>query len=256
MREDLSNAVKGSFFDGVLVIGDVHAEFEALQRAAKYAAENNYFLLSLGDLVDRGPKPYECVELIYNLMMADRAGFCSGNHDDKYRRYAAGAKVSLAKDHVNTLANVGEARMAEFLRMYTEVNTMALASGLFHVFDDFIFAHAASHPCMWEETDKVGNTARSRFLYGETNGETYEDGLPVRLYNWIDEIPNGRTVIVGHDRSPIFNVPITEPLERVNAQGGKAVFLDTGCGKKGFLSGAVLERTKDKWKFVEYVSFK
>ncbi len=256
MREDLAKGVKGSNFDGVLVIGDLHAEFGALQRAYKYAAENNFFLVSLGDLVDRGAYPFECVKFFYNLMMSDRAGFCVGNHDDKFRRFAHGAKVTLSKDHVNTLLAVGDERKEEFLKMYVEVCEMAVASGYFHVFDDFIFAHAASHPCMWEDTEEFGKTAYSRSIFGETNGEVYPDGLPVRLYNWVDEIPAGRTVIVGHDKSAIFNVPLTAPLERVNANGGKAIFIDTGCGKGGFLSGVTLRTTKDKFQFESFVDFK
>jgi hypothetical protein len=256
MRDDLSNAVKGSFFDGVLIIGDLHAEFEKLQSAYKYAAESNYFLISLGDLVDRGEHPFECIKFFYNLMMADRAGFCVGNHDDKFRRFAHGAKVSLSKDHVNTFAAVGDERKEEFLKMYVEICEMAIASGYFHVFDDFILAHAASHPCMWEDTEEFGSTARSRSIFGETNGKSYPDGLPVRLYNWIDEIPKDRTVIVGHDRSAIFNVPLTSPLERVNANGGKAIFIDTGCGKGGFLSGVALRIVKDKFQFDTFVDFK
>lgn len=256
MREDLSNAVKGSYFEGVLVVGDLHAEFDSLRRAYKYATENNLFFMSLGDLVDRGSHPFECVEFVHNLMMSDRAGFCVGNHDDKFRRFAHGANVSLAKDHLNTFAAVGDERKEEFLKMYVEICEMSLASGYFHVFDDLILVHAASHPCMWEDTEAFGSTARARSLYGETNGDVYPDGLPVRLYNWVDEIPAGRTVIVGHDRSAIFNVPLTEPMERVNANGGKAIFLDTGCGKGGFLSGAVLRNTKNKFKFEGFVDFK
>jgi len=58
-------------------------------------------------------------------------------------------------------------------------------------------------------------------------GET----LPVRTYRWVETIPAGWTVIVGHDvRSR------TAPPIMANAAGGRAIFLDTGAGAGGRLS--------------------
>jgi hypothetical protein len=76
------------------------------------------------------------------------------------------------------------------------------------------------------------------------------------LYNWVDEIPMGRTVMVGHDRMPVFNVPITEPMVKTNSNGGKAIFIDTGCGKGGFLTGAVILHDKKKFVIDSYKEFK
>ena len=94
-------------------------------------------------------------------------------------------------------------------------------------------------------------------LVGEVDGNVYEDGYPVRLYNWVDDIPMGKTVIVGHDMRPMFAKNLlTEPLVVNNTNGGRAVFMDTGCGKGGKLSGAVyLKDKKDKLMFTEFKAF-
>ena len=252
---NLANHVK-KHFDGMLVIGDIHADYETFLRACNHAESNNLFLMSLGDLVDRGSFPFETVSKMRDLMMAGKAGFTVGNHDDKYRRFHKGNKVSFSADAKRTLADVGPERQEEFLRIYAEVVEAADFSALVHHFDDITLVHAASHKSMW--ADKAGvlkDAARSRALYGETNGETHPDGFPVRLYTWIEEIPMGKTVIVGHDRKPIFNVSITEPLVRTNANGGKAIFIDTGCGKGGFLTGAVITHKKH-FNIDHYVEFK
>jgi len=255
MTHTLEKHVRDNF-DGMLVIADLHGDYESYARAASFAENNGLFLLSLGDLVDRGPSPFEVVSDMHRRMVAGTAGLCIGNHDDKFRRYYRGSKVSFSLDARRTMESVGEERMNDFLRMYTEMIEMPVLSGMYHIFGDYIFVHAASHPCMWENTERFGDTARSRALFGETNGETYDDGYPVRLYNWVDEIPIGRTVVVGHDKMAVFNVPLMSPLTRLNANGGKAIFMDTGCGKGGFLTGAVFVNHKGKFRLESFEEFK
>lgn len=248
-------------FKGMLIIGDLHADFTALQRAVKYAEEQGLFLMSLGDLVDRGNKPYEVIKLMYSLMIDGKAGLTLGNHDDRFRRYydhlkGIGSLGSFSNDAQQTLSDVGIERMEEFLSMYYVLQTTDSFSSVVHTFDDFILVHAASHPTIWDSWIKFDGAARSRFLYGETTGEVLADGMPVRLYNWIDEVPTGRTVIVGHDRKPIFDIAITEPLYRTNAKGGKAIFIDTGCGKGGFLSGIVIKEINSRFEIDQHLTFK
>lgn len=243
MNNTLASYVRNNF-SGMFVVGDTHSDYESIVRAYNYAEENDLFLMSLGDLVDRGPFPYETVKAYLKWMITGRAGFTIGNHDDKFRRYYHGAKVSFSSDAKRTLATVGPERQDEFLKMYVDIVEMPTFSGMYHVFDDIILVHAASHPCMWEGNDRFGESARSRALFGETNGEVYDDGYPVRLYNWIDEIPMGKTVMVGHDKMAIHNIPLMAPLTKPNKNGGKAIFMDTGCGKGGFMSGAVITCNK------------
>lgn len=251
----IANHVKDKF-KGMLVFGDIHADYDSFVRAHDYALTNDLFFMSLGDLVDRGAKPFETVSHMARLMKDGSAGFTIGNHDNKFHRHSKGNKVSFSRDGNNTLATVGPERMQEFLEMYSNIVETPVFSGFFHRFDDIVIAHAASHVSMWDPNGKHSKTAEARMMYGETNGEMLADGYPVRLYNWIDEVPMGKTIIVGHDRMPIFDKPITEPLIRTNADGGKVVFMDTGCGKGGFLTGAVVVYGKHGFKIDKYVEFK
>jgi calcineurin-like phosphoesterase family protein len=243
-------------FDGMFVFSDVHGEYDSFIRAYEFARSENYFFMSMGDLVDRGDKPYEVVTKMAEVVYDGRGGIVVGNHDDKFRRYHRGSKVSFSMDSKATLASVGADRKEVFLETYSRMLEDPMMAGMYFTFDDIILVHAASHPCMWESTGRFGDTAKSRALYGETNGEKYDDGYPVRLYNWVDEIPTGRTVMVGHDRMPVFNVPITEPMVKTNSNGGKAIFIDTGCGKGGFLTGAVILHDKKKFVIDSYKEFK
>jgi hypothetical protein len=131
-------------------------------------------------------------------------------------------------------------------------------SRIFHVFDDIFLVHAAAHAAMFSHLPNVTKSERSRYLVGETNGERHPDGYPVRLYSWINDIPAGKTVIVGHDRAPFdYTKLITVPLEVDSKHGGKVIFMDTGGGKGGHVTGAVIVPNKEgKFEFVKYKEFK
>jgi protein phosphatase len=247
-----------SGFDGILVFGDVHGDYDAIKRAYDYAVSENFFFLSLGDLVDRGRKPYETIELMYNVVQEGRGAFVMGNHDDKFYRHAKGAKVHFSGDAKQTLVDVGEDREVEFFKMYMAIMDDKYFSSVFYTFDEFVFVHAAAHKAMFSGLPNMTKTERSRYLVGETNGERYENGYPVRLYNWIADIPAGKTVIVGHDRTPVDpDIMITEPHAVTNKVGGKVVFIDTGGGKGGHVTGAVIMPDKrGVFRFVEYKDFK
>ncbi len=253
----VANYVKDSF-DGMLIFADVHGDFDSYDRARKFAVGENFLFMSLGDLVDRARKPFEVIESMYTMMQNGRAAFTIGNHDDKHYRGIVGNKVSFSRDGKQTLDDVGPERMSEYQRMYKAIIEDKVLTGLYHTFGDITLVHAASHPSIWEgeKEGSTGKTARSRFLVGETNGERGDDGYPVRLYNWIDEIPMGKVVIVGHDKQPIHNKPIVEPMQVTNAAGGKAIFMDTGCGKGGFLTGAVVLHGKKGFVLDRFVEFK
>jgi protein phosphatase len=72
----------------------------------------------------------------------------------------------------------------------------------------------------------------ARALYGEPTGRLQPDGYPERSLRWVDRIPPGIRVYVGHDRRSADG----RPYVRRGQSGGEAVFLDTGAGKGGHLS--------------------
>lgn len=245
---NLSRYVRNSF-DGMLVIGDVHADIDAFRQAVEYAKREHYFLMSLGDLVDRGPNPYEVVDLMHEVIYNGDGGFVIGNHDNKFYRHANGSKVVFSQDAQNTIKSVGEERMPTFLQKYCAIVSDRYLSGYFHEFDNIMLVHGATHPAMWEESPALTSSVTSRAMYGETTGEFYEDGKPVRHYTWMSDVPEEKVVIVGHDRAPIHNEYITEPMVVTTENKSTVIFLDTGCGKGGFLSGQLILKDK-KGNFV------
>jgi calcineurin-like phosphoesterase family protein len=241
---DLAPKIDSGQYAGVVTFSDIHAHAKKLKKGIRYAIKNNLFIVFLGDLVDGHDKPLETVSVVKKLLDEDRAVLVIGNHDDKFRRYAIGNPVQLKKAQKQTIEDVPEKHRDEFLQMMVDVTTHKNAA-LTHRIHDVVFVHGSAHRTLWDDEanlDNLPKKAQHRALYGEVNGERDENDFPVRLYNWVDEIPDGKHVVVGHDRKPMGNkLKKTGPHTQPGLQGGKATFTDMGCGKGGKLCLAVFE---------------
>jgi len=227
-------------FDGIFVIGDIHADDTSLLSAVEYAKIHNLFLISLGDLVDRGTKPFETLEIMLDVLDRRVGAFVIGNHDDKHYRNAIGNPVVLTGDPENTLAYVGDERKEEFLSNICALHSSDMTD-YYHYIDEWVFVHGATHEEIWNYSKSLTKIAKFRAIYGEVTGLIDAEGKPERAYGWIDKIPKNKYAVVGHDRKPLYDKPIRTPLMHYSHVGkGNVVFVDTGCGKGGRLSGVEL----------------
>jgi hypothetical protein len=210
------------------VIADVHGYPDMLARAAGDAPA----LVLLGDLVDRGPDSPGVLRLALGWIEAGRARMVRSNHDDKLARALTGRKITAGKNLTATLAALDAARdgpdlKTRFLRAF-DAAPFVIRHG------DYVLAHGAIHPGRFTDDGQYlpapEHAGDHMALYGEVDGSLQPDGKPVRHYTWIDALPHGITAIVGHDKRG--DTPFVQAGER----GGRAIFLDTGCGKGGALS--------------------
>lgn len=169
----------------------------------------------LGDLVDRGPRNLDVIQLVRQMVIAGHALCVPGNHDVKLLRKLNGRKVRVNHGLENTLAEVEalpEAIRSPFCRETADF-LHALVSH--YVLDDgkLVVAHAGLKEKL---QGRASGRVRDFALYGETTGETDEFGLPVR-YNWAQEYRGRAMVVYGH--TP---VPEAEWLNHT-------INIDTGC---------------------------
>ena len=211
---------------GLRVVGDVHGD----ARAFAAAVNTDRFVIQLGDLVDHGPDSAEALRIAFALRATGRGLFLLGNHDLKLARALAGQEVRMNPKLAATLSQLDpelrDRARAEF----------AIAPAWL-VQQRRMFVHGGFHTAMLEEPPPQAPEGRvhgvlSRALYGEPTGRTQKDGYPERSLRWVDRIPPDMTVYCGHDRRSTDG----RPYIRHGAQGGVAVFLDTGAGKGGHLS--------------------
>jgi protein phosphatase len=208
------------------VIGDVHGCYDELNELLAllgYQSDAEAGMrhpagrraVFVGDLVDRGPKVVETVDLVRRMIAAGRTFCLPGNHDDKLLRYLKGRNVQISHGLAESIAQIEalpEDARATWKKEYLGF-VDALPSHL--VLDGGRLAVA--HAGMKEEYQgRASRRVREFALYGETTGETDEFGLPVRA-NWAADYRGSATVIYGHTAVP-------EPVWL-----NDTVDIDTGC---------------------------
>ena len=208
------------------IVGDVHGDSKAFAAAA----ETDRFLVQLGDLVDDGPDTPGVMRIMFRLLDEKRGLFLLGNHDFKLARALRGDKVR-GEPTMRTLA-----MLPAGLRERTQAEI--IAAPVWIKAGRVFFVHGGFHPAMLEQEPGPFPSARpenplwARALFGQTTGKTSDSGKPERVLRWVEEIPRGLTVYVGHDQRSTDG----RPYVRTGRKGGKAVFMDTGAGKGGHLS--------------------
>jgi protein phosphatase len=207
------------------IIGDVHGCYEELTTLLAqlgYGIQNDPQGLKaippdgrravfVGDLVDRGPKIPEVLQLAMRMVDEGTAFCVPGNHDMKLMRKLKGRDVQLTHGLADSIAQLDK-EPPEFKEQVVKFLDDLVSH---YVFDDgkLVVAHAG----MKEEMQGRGSgKVRDFALYGETTGETDEYGLPVR-YNWAAEYRGKAMVVYGH-------TPVSEP-EWLN----RTINIDTGC---------------------------
>lgn len=250
---DLKNIITAGSYSGLATFSDVHAHAKKLKKGIRYALEHNLFPVFLGDLVDGHDKPLETVLVVKEILDAGAGVLVIGNHDDKFYRYAKGNPVILKKQQKQTLADIPKGGKELFLQTMIDLVTHKNAAHHFE-YANWVFVHGACHEEIWDRPEKLSTKAKHRAMYGEVTGETEDDGMPIRIYNWVETIPKDHGVVIGHDRKPYGGESLadTGPRDQTNDQGGRVIFSDTGCGKGGKLTLTVFKFEGDGIEQVGY----
>jgi protein phosphatase len=224
-------------FAGLRVVGDVHGEARAFDAACAGAEAEGLFVVQLGDLVDHGPDSAGVLRRAFAMLDAGRGLFLLGNHEHKLRRALLGASVRMAAEGLGaTLAQLSAAPDGEALASRAIAEIARAPAWIRH--GGRVFVHGGFHTHMLHARPPEDAGARrpegalARALFGEPTGRSREDGFPERSHAWLDRIPPGITVYVGHETRSTDGRPALVTGRR----GGRAVFVDTGAGKGGHLS--------------------
>jgi protein phosphatase len=236
-------AIKQRGYKGAMAVGDVHGMKESLKSAIDWASARNLFMVFLGDVLDYGPDSLECVTLVHDLVVRGKAIMVIGNHERKIERWFDQVKTGEVRlklsDGNRATTNLVEA-LGEVDRRKFECKFRALLnlSRNHWVLLDTLFTHGAAEAAMFDsDAHRLTGKLETLALFGEVDGvnNAKGEGYPNRVYTWVDRIPQGKRVVVGHDiRST------GAPLIANASNGSQAIFLDTGCGKGGHLTTAHL----------------
>ena len=188
------------------IIGDVHGCHDELVRlldqlgydtsAEPIVHPEGRRAVFLGDLVDRGPGVAEVLDVAMSMVGAGSALCILGNHENKLGRALAGRNVQVSHGLAESLEQL-EGRGPEFSRQVAEfidglVSHYVLDGGR------LVVAHAGL-PERYH--GRSSGRVRTLALYGDTDGETDEFGLPVR-YEWAEDYRGDAAVVYGHTPVP------------------------------------------------------
>jgi len=174
------------------IFGDVHGCIDELTVLHNHLNDGDRIMISVGDLVDRGPDSVGVVRYVRDHFHY----VVKGNHDSKLCRRFESDKVNYQYQEVLDAFSMPEnVELVDWLKNLPN-----------HIdFGDFVVAHAA-HP-YWDEM-RV-RKIRDVNLYGFTDGILNEHGFPARkpwARKW-GELMNGKLMIHGHNavHEPEFN---------------------------------------------------
>jgi protein phosphatase len=209
------------------IIGDIHGcctELEQLLEKLGYVKSSSDSIyqhpedrkvIFVGDLVDRGDRIIDTLNLVRKMIQAGTAICVAGNHEDKLLRKLRGKKVKINHGLEQTVAEIEALPEEKREQFITEAIAFLDSLVSHYVLDggNLVVAHAGMKESM---QGRGSGQVRAFALYGETTGEIDEFGLPVR-YPWAEEYRGKATVVYGH-------VPIPE-AEWIN----NTIDIDTGC---------------------------
>lgn len=219
-------------FNGILILGDIHGNINAFDKAIKYASKNSLYILSLGDIVDYGQHSAEVVKMTSVFVNEGLMSVVYGNHERKAQKYFEQKRAGTIRVSVKPSLQSTIDSFEKFTDIEETFLTLCKKMVNVFVYNQNWFTHGAIHPALYERKEYFPE-AYNYALFGEVdhNLPIRSDGFPNRVFNWVKHIPENHRVFVGHDvRSDSY--PVIQ---------GNAFFLDTGCSKKGLLSGVVLD---------------
>ena len=194
-----------------IVVGDIHGCFDELTALLdKVELKKADRVVSVGDLITKGPKSREVLDL---FMTDKRLSTVIGNHDLALRRRWGGEDVELKSSQKDAFK---ELKGEKDLYM-TFLNGLPFTIGL----DTHLVVHAGLRPTVELHSQTTGDLTRLRTLGPDRESE---EGTP-----WYHVYNGDKIVLFGH-------WPSSEPR-----RGPKAIGLDTGCVYGHDLTAYIIE---------------
>jgi serine/threonine protein phosphatase 1 len=214
-----------------LVLGDIHGRYEYLVdvfRQANVDFEND-LLIQIGDIVDRGPDPFTCIDL---LMKFKNRVFIIGNHDHSFLELVCHGKNFLGPGN-GVEPTIRAWNLLDQEEQFHYLDTFFREQKGFHVTEDKkCFVHGGfdrEHPI---EGQTILSLCWDREFVNQAMSCTGTQKL--KTADNFDEVFIGHTPTIYWDKTqPIFS--------------GGVINVDTGSGKGGPLTLMDID-TKEYWQ--------
>jgi serine/threonine protein phosphatase 1 len=205
-----------------LVLGDIHGEIGYLKEVLEKANfdYDNDLLIQIGDIVDRGPEPFLCMD---ELLKIKNLILIVGNHDQTFRKYTDG-KINLLAAYPSNGVQVTEEKwknLTEDQQFYYKTKIFEKQVPFHLTEDNICFVHGGLDPSEPVEIQHEDYLTWDRDLVNAA----FEASKQEKSNN----LHGYKHVFIGHTPTLYYNLltPFT---------GGGVTNVDTGSGKGGPLT--------------------
>jgi serine/threonine protein phosphatase 1 len=207
-----------------IVIGDLHGCYEEASALLDLlAVTEKDRVIFAGDLVDRGPKNRECVEL------AMRHECILGNHEEKHLQQRKRKDEDLSPDHLRTRRALSDSHYEYFAKLPTFIRLPEFGA---------VVVHAGVMPGVAIESQDTYHLLHAQCINPPERKSFWPSKAPSTHTFWTNHWKGPERVIFGH--SVFDKALVTE----------HAVGIDTGCVFGGALTAVVLPG----WQIVSVAS--
>jgi serine/threonine protein phosphatase 1 len=202
------------------VLGDIHGMDEYLKEVLKkcnFDYEND-LLIQIGDIVDRGPHPFKCID---ELLKIKNKVLIIGNHDAAFLDYVYSGKDSLGTSN-GTEITFQEWAKVEIEDQFKYLNDFFKLQKLYHITDDNImFVHGG-----FPRDEKLEEVVNHVFYWDR---ELITQAMSCKGKQKLKTLYDFKEIYVGH--TPTIYWGKTIPI-----YSGGVWNIDTGAGKSGPLT--------------------
>jgi len=197
-----------------IVIGDLHGCYdEAVALLRKLAVQASDRVIFAGDLVDRGPRPRECVEL------AMQHECILGNHEEKHLQQRKRAAEKLSPDHLRTRGALEDRHYEYFSKLPALIRLPEHGAAV---------VHAGAYPGVPLEAQDTYHLLHIQSIKPPAKKSFWPSKAPGDHRFWTNHWSGPERLIFGHS-------VLTKPLVTEHAVG-----IDTGAVYGGGLTAVVL----------------
>lgn len=220
----------------LFIIGDVHGEYELLERLLQFWDTQTQQLVFLGDLADRGPKSKQCWLKVRELVENHQAICLMGNHEDIFLQWLDAPSEKFdwymrngGEATINSLLYAGvlleesiETVAAQIRYMYKDLIAFIRQLPLYCEFEHIVCVHAGLNL----QLENWRDTSKRDCLWIRENFHTAQQHI-------------GKTVVFGH--TPVQNLYDNHKMIQPWFSYGK-IGVDGGAVYGGALMGVVIEQ--------------
>lgn len=205
------------------VLGDIHGEYEYLKDVLQKSGFDyeNDLLIQMGDIVDRGPEPFKCMD---ELLKIKHLVILLGNHDMTFKHYINGG-ANILSSYPSNGVQVTEQKWNELSKAQKDMYEAKIFNKMTKYFvtpDHILFVHGGFDPKVPIEKQTESYIVWDRELVNDAYDEFVKP---------TDKKLTGpfKRVFIGH--TPTLYYSLIHPFT-----GGGVTNVDTGSGKGGCLT--------------------